>query len=364
MNIQNSIKQNLIKQIEMINDEKTKYFVDSLNEYENIIKNINFIIDMLNEKIESSNNFISFENNEITVTNLVKNEKFTYSTNKSSSKAFFKSLFKQINEDDFKEILSLQKKYDSSLTQLYSEWRLSFTHTDSFKEIRNNCNKIFNFLQKTQDYKKIEQNILQGYDYIKINLYLNDNNLSLDIVISNIVKSIPFKDEPCLYLPKITKGTMQDYIDTYNEFKFFNYFNLAEKSGCLDLRNIPKLENIQINTHDLKPTNRNIEFKNKYNLIKSLLDTQLDFNTSSTTFYVLDFDLDKKEVFFNFVDLSQGHRLNNNFNNFYFLNHSNELFFDNLLNKDKFSFSNMNRIHIDIDKSIELINLIENINGF
>lgn len=250
-------------------------------------------------------------------------------------------------------------------------------YTSSLEFEKNN--KIYeDFLKKmksTQDYKKIVQNLLDGKKYIEFQfkfyneVYLSGNfkgekSLILNVRLRNTVTNIKDFSLNSIYLPFIDSFKIEDYINKYQELKVFKILKTSYNDIIIDLKetlnNFNTFEFDSI-SHNLKIKNNEIrnKFKEDYKIINDFIK---DNNTSKKENpFFLNFDFKRKILRLEKVnDIT----LFENLDVIFYLENN----IDDLRNIHPFSvlhFKYKNSdIVIDIEKSLEKIQLFKNMSNF
>ncbi len=241
-------------------------------------------------------------------------------------------------------------------------------------------NQNFNlFLEKiklNQDYNKIIENLFNGKKYVEFQFKYYDkyhsNALVVDVKLRRTFENLPNFSENCIYLPFFRDYDIKSYFSKYEELKQLTILNISgntDKNISIDLNksleNMEKITTI-FNSHNVKVVTdaKKQNLRKNYNLILNFLKENIDNKNNTDNYVFINFDvkrnllkLEKCKYTTILKDLNLIFCINKNIED---INEIKMLYPFNILEfKDK-----KDQLIVDIEKSIEKINLFKNMKNF
>lgn len=346
-------------------DESIRKIYLEFNKYQLNIKEVGEKINIINNLLKEHNKIVSISGNTLVFKDLITHKESIYYGKISEmivgSKILLDKIFKLVNKEIFYDIMTAINYYNVNLNLLHKQWLCYFYNTPEYTSLINRFNEICYFFNKNQDYNKIRQNMLSGKKYAKITIGLQseEGNVYLSLIRKVSLFSLnnfnQINNTISIYVPFVKDGKMKDYINKYEELNVFSYKEIGLYYSIFSIeKNNQILNNVSCDMHDVKKL-KNPLFKEQYNIIEKFLNKNKDTKNLADSVFYLEFDVKNKQIYFKSIELKKISILE--LENFYYINEKNKNLFSHLI------IDNEKNV-IDIEKTVDFINTLNNIENF
>lgn len=283
-------------------------------------------------------------------------------------KCFFKNnIIKKItiiNLESIEKLVKLNETFRLSRENYLSIQRQQYLDSNEVKEINYYYENIKSFLNKTQDYNKIVDNILNGIPYVELIIVKNVDLLTIKLEVGKKIDGLPNFEEGYFYFPYIS-GKIEDYMNTYKDLKLISFKTNKPREVLINIsESLENFKNKELDTsvHDIQMGNKNNKnFKENYHLIKNYIIKNYPKEIKGNTAFLLCFNSKINKYF---IKKTKNLDLFGKIDNIFYLeNYRTDLKSLPALS-DLFFNNQVKTLTLDIDKTVEKINIINTMENF